>query len=87
MTKPYFTLVSTVRNDHQWAIEFGDYSRFTVAEEMRDLRYSDQFADERREFKIIRTPSDDQATIDAAVAALNGHNSDLVETPIRNGSK
>lgn len=64
MTRTYYTLVSRTETDPRFAIEFGDYLRATVAEEMRD--------DERREFKIIRTSADDQASINAAVANLNG---------------
>ncbi len=66
-TKTYYTLLSRENKQARWAIEFGDYSRSVVRQErddMKDGAYCDYA------FKIIET-SDAQASIDAAVAALN----------------
>lgn len=64
--KPYYTLV--VRDADSplyWSPEFGDYDK-SVVEEERIAMMADPFVKAR----IIRT-MDDQASIDAAVAALN----------------
>lgn len=71
----YYTLVSKDINNSKdiWAIEFGDYSRGIVQDEMREYRYNNALqndGEERREYKII-TSGDLQADIEAAVAYLN----------------
>ncbi len=66
--RTYYTLVSKGPDDTRWAIEFGDYDRNTVRDERDDMKDGD-YCDHR--FKIITT-NDDQASIDAAVAELNG---------------
>lgn len=72
MTRPYFILVSIDYTDETptWAIEFGAYDRDCVRDELDDMRNHPAHEPSQR-FKIIRTASDDQATINAAVAALN----------------
>lgn len=70
----YHTLVSKVATKSPWEIEFGDYDKQTVKDEERELRYSDSLKEEpkdRRQFKIITTNDDSQATIEAAVSQLN----------------
>tara|TARA_Y100001938_G_scaffold134486_1_gene195042 strand:- start:449 stop:631 length:183 start_codon:yes stop_codon:yes gene_type:complete len=57
----YHTLL--VYYNNQWFIEFGDYDYKTVVEE-RQCSYADERC------KIITT-TDDQASIDKAVANLN----------------
>lgn len=66
--RTYYTLLSRGPDDTRWAIEFGDYDRATVRDELNDLKDGD-YCDHR--FIIMPTP-DDQASIDAAVAQLNG---------------
>jgi hypothetical protein len=66
--RKYFTLVSRGPDDTRWAIEFGDYDRACVRQErddMKDGHYCDHV------FRILET-ADDQASIDAEVAKLNG---------------
>jgi len=63
----YHTLIS--RQDGQWAIEFGDYSRRTVQDELEDMVGG--YMDIKRSNLRIITTSDDQASIEAAVAELN----------------
>jgi hypothetical protein len=75
--RKYYTLVSkSAAPSDIWAIEFGDYDRETVKEEMRERRYQDTLGmrvhhSQRIEYKIITTNSDAQAEIDLAVAELN----------------
>jgi hypothetical protein len=69
MSKPrkYYTLLSRETGATRWVIEFGDYTRSVVRDEKDDMKdggYCDHA------FKIIET-LDDQASIDAAVTALN----------------
>lgn len=68
MSKQYHTLLSRPNKQHTWHIEFGDYSRSCVEDERNDMR---EGADRGTQFKIITT-DDQQASIDAAVAKLNG---------------
>jgi hypothetical protein len=77
MPKKYYTLVSKDVNNSAdtWAIEFGDYSRGIVSDEMREYRYNNALkneGEERREYKIISS-GDSQAEIEAAVKELNRH--------------
>jgi hypothetical protein len=67
MSHRYHTLLR--REDGIWAIEFGDYSRAVVQDELEDTvgGYQDV---RRKDLKIITT-YDDQASINAAVADLN----------------
>jgi len=65
-TKPYYTLVvRDADNPLYWSPEFGDYDK-SVVEDERIAMMDDPFV----KVRIIRT-MDDQASIDAAVAALN----------------
>jgi len=65
MARRYHTLLT--RTDGRWGIEFGDWDREVVVEEMLDSYAADFKAKDR---KIIAT-SGKQADINAAVAALN----------------
>lgn len=74
--RPYHTLVEWT--DKGFAPQFGDYSRAVVAEERAELlRWAETEHDNytpaelRCHFRIVRTATDDQPAIDAAVAALN----------------
>ncbi len=68
MARAYFTLLSREPEaGSPWAIEFGDYERETVAEEMSSYR---DHGHKARDLKIIRT-TDRQSAIDAAVRKLN----------------
>lgn len=67
-TKQYFSLIERDDVDGRWSIQFGDYDREVVAQELIDVAYSQ--GRPRRAFKIIKT-ADDQASIFAAVADLN----------------
>lgn len=66
--RTYYTLLSRETPHANWVIEFGDYDRNCVREE-RDDMCAGHYCDYA--FKIITT-LDDQASIDAAVAELNG---------------
>lgn len=75
MTKPYFTLLEREAPGQPYSIQFGDYDRKVVSDEMRDL-IDHHYPTGRRakvgpQWRILRTPDDKQATIDAAVAQLN----------------
>ncbi len=64
--RPYFTL-ATNEDGAGWAIQFGDYDRDCVEQEIEDSFEGIP----SRYIKIVRTPTDDQATINAAIAKLN----------------
>jgi hypothetical protein len=66
MSHRYFTLLHR-EDDGVWAIEFGDYSRAVVQDELEDFLDHDI---RRKDLRIIQT-QDDQASINVAVAALN----------------
>jgi hypothetical protein len=65
MAKQYFTLV--IFENGSWAPQFGDYVRSVVQDERDDYREHDVLL---KHMKIIKT-TDDQASIDSAVAQLN----------------
>ena len=70
MTKKYFTLIAR-EPDGQWSPQFGDYDRQTVEAEKMD--YIDHIGTtwaKGTKFKIV-TSNDTQASINAAIAALN----------------
>lgn len=64
MTK-YYSIITRDSAASSWAVQFGDYDRDVVADELADS-YADEYA-----ARIIST-ADDKASIDAAVAKLNG---------------
>ena len=63
---PYFVMVVKYEPGDPWAVEFGDYDKGTVKEELREYGYYN-----KADAKMITVPSDDQASIDRAVAELN----------------
>lgn len=65
--KKYFSLLQRI--DGRWTIQFGDYVKSVVNQEKIDMIDSDDSL-KSRDFTIITT-SDDQASINAAVEALN----------------
>ena len=70
MPKRYFTLLAR-EPDGKWTPQFGDYDRETVSAEQAD--YIDHIGTtwpKGTKFKII-TSNDTQASIDAAITALN----------------
>lgn len=63
----YHTLALWDRDNSFWAIEFGDYSKADVKQERKDILDK---GDLKAHEAIIVTTDDDQASITAAVAAL-----------------
>ena len=69
--RKYYTLLTRDGGTGSpWAPQFGDYDRDVVIDEQTDT-YSATYRS--RDMKIIRT-ADDQPSIDAAIAKLNGSN-------------
>lgn len=70
MRRYYTLLVKELTDEWQprWVIEFGDYDRETVEDELQTVM--DSYDRKRRDLKIIAT-SDKQEDIDAKVAELN----------------
>jgi hypothetical protein len=71
MSKRYFTLLSRGPDDTRWAIEFGDYDRDCVQQELEDSR--DGFNDDEGVVYCIISTTDDQDAIDAKVSQLNAN--------------
>lgn len=77
--RPYHTLVELQPALGTWLICFGDYERETVADEraeyidaaLCECGYQRSRSAIGKEYKIIRTATDDQPTISAAIQALN----------------
>lgn len=65
--KPYFSLLRREGRNTPWCIEFGDYERKTVSDEMDEYRDNGETL---ANLRIIKT-ADDQASINAKVAGLN----------------
>lgn len=66
----YYVVVIRDSLTEPWQIHFGDYSRSVALQEMQDWRDSEEKPAKR--CKLITVNNDGtQATIDAAVAALN----------------
>lgn len=69
MARRYHILVSNYAvDDDSWSMEFGDYSRAVVAQEMADMKDSDHMG---FNFRIVTLSYDTQAAIDSALATLN----------------
>lgn len=69
MARKYFILVSNfAKDDDLWSMEFGDYSRAVVAQEMADMKDSDHMG---FNFRIVTVNGDSQAAIDSAITTLN----------------
>jgi hypothetical protein len=67
MSRIYFTLAAR-EPDGVWAPQFGDYDRQCVAAELDDYAQHDY---RRKDLKVVKS-FDDQASINKAMAALNG---------------
>ena len=70
MSRRYFTLC--IREDGQWAPQFGDYSKADVRTEM-DLERAHHRA---KDMRIVES-GDSQSEINAAVAHLNAMGSEV----------
>lgn len=66
MTKLYYTLVQRI--DGKWHIEFGDHDRDAVNAELDEYHMNGSY---KKDLRILTT-GPDQASINAAVAKLNG---------------
>lgn len=75
MTKKYYTLVQLEAG--KWSPQFGDYSKAVVTQERRDMHESFP-CPKLKDLRVISS-SDDQASINAAVAALNVHTLPVIE--------
>lgn len=69
MNRKYYILAIKAPIDPRWSVEFGDYDRKTVSQEMRDVKSSYNFA-RGTKFKILET-DDSQEAIDRAIIDLN----------------
>lgn len=77
--RPYYTLVELQPALGTWLICFGDYEREVVDDErveyigaaLCECDYQRSRSAIGKEYKIIRTATDDQPTISAAIQALN----------------
>jgi hypothetical protein len=77
--RPYHTLVELQPALGTWLICFGDYEREVVDDEraeyvdaaLCECDYQRSRSAIRKEYKIIRTATDDQPAISAAIQALN----------------
>lgn len=64
--RSYYVLLSNASG--RWGVEFGDYVRRVVMDELRDTRGD---YPKGTKFKVINVAGDTQAAIDAAVAKEN----------------
>lgn len=70
MSRPYFSLLQfepDLDGPGSWGVQFGDYDRQTVEDELDDYAHS---GIKRKNLRIIRT-GDKQADIEAKVAEIN----------------
>jgi hypothetical protein len=63
--RKYYTLI--VRENGRWSPEFGDYRKAVVRDELEDQR-----THHKRKDLMVITTEDVQASINAAIAELNG---------------
>lgn len=69
MARKYHVLM--VREDGQWALDFGDYDKSVVKDELQDKR--DHFI-KAKDLHILTVDGDTQAEIDAAVKEFRSKN-------------
>lgn len=71
--QPYYIAVAQeyVTECVTWILEFGDYDRDVVKQEIADLKYADKYDGVKRKYKLIKCSDADQVTIDAAIAFQN----------------
>lgn len=67
--RPYHTLLLREGKGEPWSIEFGDYDRKVVDQEMQDRKEAYDHT-RKRKYQIITT-GETEAEIRAAVAAIN----------------
>lgn len=67
--RPYHTLLLREQQGQPWSIEFGDYDRKVVEQEMRDRKDAYDHT-RKRKYQIITT-GETEAEIRVAVAAMN----------------
>lgn len=70
MTRPYYTLYVRDSKIAPWAPQFGDYSRTTVNEERRDMRFSGGVETMMYNMRVVMT-DDNQKAIDEMTAMMN----------------
>jgi hypothetical protein len=68
MARKYHSLLERI--DGRWSIQFGDFDREVVRQELEDVHEGVPFV-KKKDLKIITT-AENQAAIAAAVAKLNG---------------
>lgn len=68
MSRKYYSLIEKLPGE-SWAVQFGDYSKSVVTQEVADMKDSGTFV-KGTKFKVITTDGK-QASIDAAVKELN----------------
>jgi hypothetical protein len=67
--QPYY--IAVAQEYGTWILEFGDYDRDVVKQEIADLKYADKYDGVKRKYKLIKCSDADQVTIDAAIAFQN----------------
>ncbi len=67
--RPYHTLLLREQQGQPWSIEFGDYDRTVVDQEMRDRK--DAYDHTRKRKYLIITTGETEAEIRTAVDAMN----------------
>jgi len=68
MARKYHSLIEHLPGE-SWALQFGDYSKTVVQQEVQDMKDSGSFV-KGTKYKVITT-DDSQAAINAAVEELN----------------
>ena len=67
-SKKYYILVEWVPGDNKWSMEFGDYDRKTVVEEMVNHKDS---GSKTKNMRVVALPDDGQKSIDNYMQNLN----------------
>jgi len=67
----YYTLLTRDNATSKWHPQFGDYDRAVVVEE-RAVCCESQMGPRKSDTHILKTSSDEQHVISAAIDALNG---------------
>lgn len=67
-SKKYYILVEWVPGDNKWSMEFGDYDRQTVVEEMKN--YVDS-GSKKKNLRVVALSDDGQKSIDQYMRDLN----------------
>ena len=76
MPRPYYTLLSTTSRGpaKPWAVEFGDFARVVVVDEMRDMQQSNKLTRkyEQLKFRIIGHLDNNQQQVVATLNKVEG---------------